>query len=847
MNGSDFSYTNVTDFDLVNMSNSEYEWAWNESLQRIKMDMPKIGGVYDVYVFANNRSVGSSTRLIVNPYDVCMATRNSPSGGYYVWQFQTSDSIYFEMKIAQANNPIGKASALNFSTNASSTVYGGSSFCYIGSEKQNVTNATVTILEIRNTQSGELQDFDSVNSSCQLNNNSYICTIKPTSRWAGGMSVVKFSIQGEDGTIGIAHGMFEARAFYLYGYTTSYQNNPSSDISLNLRMYTAGNNWWSGSTGVNGTVSLKKVEYQGSNGEWIWPPVSYDFNVSNVSNANINAGQGSITLRASDAPDGSWKTGNYRVIIQGNTSTGETDYGYAWFSVRLWDTYGQPVECTSSNCDYKNYFNLRENVTLYVKISKAGEYDYYNQGGRDIGGNVSVSVKKIMNCKTWPCQEINSSQYSANVLNVNTSSPWYSSANSTYYDGYILKINSTSGLWSAGSYSVILDVNGSDTGSAWFNTIAFYSYLQPVISNGSTYKYDILRNSPAYFNLSTTRNYKNQYYNSTSGLYQSPYVSEDYVNTSVVSLILRTWDSQTQTNKEYSYPSDLGISPLTINGTGILNVTFSGGVWPAGYYWGELTLKNALNETSSTWAYINVQPFRVGINQQYNIDEDQCASANLSIFDPDYNNQSFVYGNYSITNISENVYIEGVSYFSNYTNFSYTNSSGLFNSTTNLTLCPNSGNWGVNNNWGGYHSVNLLVLDNATNDSKSVWMSFRALPFAVTWTSPGYYQLTSSDITTNLRVAKVSNSSVNASGNLTGVYQWIYDGYSSVKTYYNFSVGECSSSVSGQCGINGTQAITIYHPTSGWKNGYNYLYGEWTKQDSTTKIEDWGGIYFYAY
>jgi len=41
----------VSNFSLVNLSNSIYEWSWNSTFQRIKLDVPKVGGLYNVYLF----------------------------------------------------------------------------------------------------------------------------------------------------------------------------------------------------------------------------------------------------------------------------------------------------------------------------------------------------------------------------------------------------------------------------------------------------------------------------------------------------------------------------------------------------------------------------------------------------------------------------------------------------------------------------------------------------------------------------------------------------------------------------------------------------------------------------
>ena len=378
MNGSEFSYMQVN-YSLVNSTNSAYEWAWNSSVQRIKLDVPKFGGIYNVYVFGNNRSLGARAKFMVNPYDVCSVPKDTAgtvsSGYYYVWQFKTSDTIYFEIKATQANNPLGRATSSN-STNSSG---GMGAACNVDtSTKQVVSNATITLVEVKNLESGALQNINLTASSCQTSDNSggYTCTVKPLTKWDGGNNIAKFNIRGQDGTESVFYSRFEARAFYLYGWSTNWQNNPSSNITLNIQMYEAGSAWWgSGSTrGLSGSVVVKKVEYQGRDGEWVWPPVDSGYNVSNLNSSSITGSNGYITLTTSNMPGGVWKTGYYRIVLQGTTASGDTDYGYAYFGVKLWDVYGQPVECLSTGCNYKSYFNSRENVTLYVTINKAGTY-----------------------------------------------------------------------------------------------------------------------------------------------------------------------------------------------------------------------------------------------------------------------------------------------------------------------------------------------------------------------------------------------------------------------------------------------------------------------------------------
>lgn len=839
MNGSEITYTKVDNFELVNSTDNTYQWAWNSTNQRLKLDVPKYGGVYNVYVFGNNRSMGTNTKFIVNPYSACSSAKDTAGQvvagqNYYIWQFKTSDTVYFEIKLVQANNPLGRATVMNSSSNGSNTGMGGE--CVINTQTQQVvSNATLTISEIKNLESGVSQSLNLTESTCQAsdNNGAYSCTVKPLNKWEGGQNIVKFNVVGQDGTTAEIYTRFEARAFYLYGWSNTWQNSPASNITLNLQLYEAGKAWWQSSGGISGKVIVKKIEYMGRDGEWLWPPVDSGYNTTQLNSSTITTGTGNITIPVAYASGEQWKTGNYRIVLQATTTSGDSDYGYAWFGVKLWDVYGSPIECFSTGCNYKSYFNSKENISLFIKISKAGNYNYYDAGGQDIWGNTSVGVKKIQDCRTWPCKDLNSTQYSANTIYVNSSSPWYWSANSNNYSNYILYINKTSGSWNTGYYNVILDINGTDTGYAWYNTIAFYVETQPVNASGS-YKYSIRGSSPMYFNVSTTKSYKWWDYNTNSRYNQS-----DYLNITFDDMILRAWDQQTYQSKEYNYPQDINASPLSVNGTGILNISYNNGSWPTGYYYGELILKNSDNETSTGYLWFNVQPFRVqASSDSYSFDYDQCVNATIDVYDSDWSSSTPLYGNYSITSIYEDVWIGNSRTKTIYTN--YTNVS--FNATNNISICPNNQSWG-SGNWGGYHYLNIVVNDNSDNSSQLGWLSFKSIPFQISWTGVGGSYLANQEINVSVNLSKASTGA-SAIGNLTRIVQWRYDNGVSTTEFYEFKIGDCYSNVSGQCTVNGTQNITIYPPSGGWKIGYNYLETEWTKSDNSLLIVQSGGLYF---
>ncbi len=834
MNGTQVTYTQVA-YNAVNSSNGINEWGWNATNQRIKLDAPKIGGVYDAFIFGDNRTMGTTAKFILNPYTACVVPKDTPgevtSGYYYVWQFKTTDTIYFELQLTQADNPLGRATASNSTAGNSS---GQGSQCTVDTaSQQTITNATITILEVKNTESGVVQSINLSESTCQAKDNTggYSCTAKPLDRWEGGVSTVKFRLQGQDGTEDVVYGRFEARSFYLYGWPQTWQNGPTSNLTLYVQLYEAGSGWWGNGGGLSGTVTLKRIEYQGSNGEWIWPPVDYDYNVSAVNSSSITGGTGTINVPVTNTPAGAWKNGYYRAVLEGRTSNGDVDYGYAWFGIKQWDVYGTPVECTASNCQYKNYFNSRDNITMYIKISQAGAYSYSYLGGQGIGGTVNVSVKKINDCRKWPCKELNSSTYTSSVITVNASSPWYWNADISGESDYFIYLNKTSGTWGNGYYSVVLDVNGSDTGSGWFNTIPFYIAIRPTDVNGSNYKYNIKNNENMYFNVSTTRDYKGYY---------AVYNKTDYINTTLEGANLRVWDETLWETREYLYPQHFNFSPTGINGTALLNVSFNNGSWPSGYYSGELNLKNSQNETTSNWLWFRVKPFRVQIDRgSYNIDDDQCTNGTISIYEPTWYRNSMIYGNYSIINVYENIWSSyGMSKI-NYTNYTTTS----FNGTANITVCPNGNDWGTGS-WGGYHYLNVIVRDNINNNTEPGWLSFKAVPFQVSWgvVVGGTNKLTSQHLTVPVTLTKYSTGA-SASGNISKVYQWRYDNYVSRKEEYNFSVGNCYSNVSGQCNITGTHNVIVYAPSGGWKVGYNYLYAEWNKVNDDSILEDWNGIY----
>ena len=860
MNGTEMNYTNVT-YGSVNGTNSPLEWAWNVTSQRFQVDVPKAGGVYSVVIMANNKTVSTNARFLVNPYDVCAVAKNTAgsvtqssgsSSYYYVWQFKTTDTVYFELKTIQATNPLGKATASNFTTggsNASSGNYGTGSACSVNTQTQQViNNATVSVIKVVNTQNGLEYGVNTSASVCSASDNEggYTCTVTPASKWDGGTYSVQMLVTGSDGSSDISYGLFEARAFYLYGYMNTWQNGPSSNLTATVRMYEAGNNWWGsyGSGGLAGTVKVEKIEFMGKDGDWIWPPVDSGYNVSALNTTSITTGSGTLSISAANTKKGSWDSGSYRAILKGTDSAGNTDYGYAWFSVKLWDVGGSPVECSrSSTCYYKSYFNSRENITLYIKINNAGGWSYNDAGGQNLGGNVTIKVRKIDDCRSWPCKELNASSYNATSIIVNASSPWYWNSVVNSSSSYLIGINKSDSRWGTGWFNVILDVNGTDTGYAWFNTISFYANSQPTGPNGTGWKYNMKQRESIYFNTTTTKGYVGWNY---------VYNSSDYVNTSINDSVLRMWDQDTYQTRELNYPQDYNISvvnrtDLQIIGNALVNISHRTNNWPTGYYWGELNLRNGDNDTANSWIWFNIQPFRVDLSvSTYEVDSTGCLNTTLTIREPDWSNNSVLTGNYSISRVYERAWTSSGNTLTTFTNFSNTTFSG----TRNATFCPNNNDWGTGS-WGGYHYLNVVVNDTANNVTQTGWLSFRATQFRTNWGSVagGSSKRTTEPVNVTVSVSKPTGAA--AQGNITRVYQWRYDSttnYAGVLETYNFTVtngSTCTSSSagSGGCSINGSATLSISAPSRGWKVGSNYLYADWISA-SGGQVQDYNGVYF---
>lgn len=871
--GTETSYSERANCTGMNTTDTIYEWCWNQEKSMITLDPPKIGGLFSADIYANNRTVSASGSFIIKPYSICIsakASEDSTNTMDYYWQFKNTDIVYLLITLTRAQETTGLASGeisnAGGTTSSSSSgggsgssssgggMYGRGSMCEISGTESPVEGANITIAGVINTQSGKSETLNATTSICKSTTSggkaAYLCTLEADdSKWDGGRYYAILDISGPDGvTRDKGYSSFEARSFYIYGWPNSWQNKPTSNITLSIYMYSAGSGWFGGMTsgGLSGSATLKKITYLGSGwGDWM-NSADYEYNIGGPS--TITNGAGNITLEVSQTSNNIWKSGMYTATIEAtDSSNGDKDYGEIWFEVRNWYAWAQPVDTSSSDYQYKWQVNTQENVSLYVKISNAADSGMYygNSYNQTLGGNVTIGIKKIEYYTTWPPKDLPEANYTANTLTVDLTNCdlWQISSCTGIMDAskYIINITSTTGRWPSGYYNVMLDINGTETGWGWYSALAFYVSTQPVDINGTSI-YTTKGNGPMYLNVTSTKNQKWGY---------SYYNDYDYVNTTFEDITLRRWDTTSGSWREIvlNYPEDINISivgqsdgDINITGIGRLNITYPDGAgsWPSGYYSGEITIANADGDTGTGWIWFSVEPFRVNIqSSDWEIMQNDNITAAVTIYEPDWNTQIPIDGNYTITQVIERTWTYTGEHITqlNYTPLA---SEPFAGSNTTLTILPPSSGW-----TSGYKSMTITVKDMSTNTTKEGWLSARVVPFKISVSSLSGYSIgLASNMTASVSLANPKTLAP-ATGNLSKVYTWgTWPSYE--KQYYRFTVGDCTAQTTGSCTINGTQNVTISPPSGGWNEGYNNLQFIFTTTSDTTPIDDWTSISFEA-
>jgi hypothetical protein len=792
--------------------NTSREWRANATTAMLKLDNPKKGGFYTVEVLINNRSAKAETGFLVDPYNV-MAHPEDASGNHR-WQFSTDETVYFKLTVTEAQHKSGSA-MVEFQ--GEMMMDGGSIAVapVAGWGKAGggtpVVGANITVLKVINDLAFEEIPLSEINISCTQtdSNGKAACTLIPADgTWQGGWYHVIFEVTGPDGiTTGRGFGGFEAKSFHIYADPVDEYGNykwmhqPGDNLTFKVYMFDAKNSfwWWMQEGGLNGKVSVEKILYHGSPGEWLWPPVEYSYE-GTLPTANIKDGKGNFTIAA---PSDGWDSGSYSLVlkgvkIEGGNITG-VDYGTAWFEVRLWDVWASPVDGDSYG--WRESFSPDENITLFVNIHNAGSWiDNVELTGKP----VTVDVRKIQDFSSWPPKELDPSEYTVYPIVVNKSgSQWGELADKAKY---VLKIEPKT-TWDTGYYNVVLNVSGAnvtatETGWGWFSVISFYASAQFVDENG-TQIWSSKGGKSVYFNLTST---KSPWY-PWSGVAIS---DANPINTTIKEIVLRTWSKESWFPTELRYPGDLTVYPIEVNGTATVQVNKSDGTWKAGWYDGEIVLEDVVSkDTATAWVWFEIRPFVVKIeNAPWQVSSSSNISLDLKIVDPAtqwWYEPTILPGNYTITSITENIYgmwevtqTEITTYFpKNFTTGS-----------TPLDIAPLNGSWSL-----GWHSLKIEVTDENNNTGVG-WLGFEVVSYKVEVLDYNYTIKPGDDLTVTLNITDPSTS-IPVNGTVVKVYEWVWDPAAYASTYKEYDFTPAT--------IEGVGDLIISAPTEGWTEGYHSL------------------------
>lgn len=757
---------------------SVFEWRGNVSVNisgsttaMLKLDSPKVGGLYRIEILVNNGTAIARTKFLIDPYKISIRAYKAPreEGDMPRYQFDTKDGIVFWLRVVRAKHSSGSA------------IRGMEKEFYVvpmpgesGLTGDAVANATITVVEIINDRSLREIPLSEVNitySGVTNSNGEAEVTLVPASGvWDGGWYRVTFEIVGPDGvTADKAHGGFEARAFYLYAWSNEWTCQPQGNITFNVEMFDAGSEyWWRDKKGLSGTVSVEKILYHGTNGEWLWPPLEYDYPLDNPENnlksISVQDGHGTFTL---SAPNGGWSNGAYSFILKGTTADGELDYGIGWFEVRKWDVWASPID--SGDFSWRESFSLEENVTLYVNIYNAGSW----KSGESLGGNLTIGIKKIEDYSSWPPRTLDSSEYTAHPIIVNESGNVWENPHNNH-----LLVIEPAGKWDPGHYSVVLDVNGTETGRGWFETVAFHAEAYMVDPNGK--RIYSTSTGPLYFNITTSKDSE----------------GNNPINTTVKEISLRTWDEVRRELVEFSYPGGLTVDKTDVPGKATIEVTNNNpGGWPSGWYHGEIVLEDSVGLTSTARVWFDIRPFRI---RSWVTNKEVSVRSNVTLFlevvDPSTGVPK--YGNYSVLRIvDQQKYTEEEL---RYGPVNFTQNTTSRNVT--ITIPPPGGEW-----TSGYHSLVIYVQDDSGKRDHS-WAGFRVVPFKVTIEQYKKVYKSGEDIVLNVTITDPVTG-VPEKANVSGVVEWGM--YSTIEHSFTPSA------------VEGNMNLTIAAPQGGWDEGYH--------------------------
>jgi hypothetical protein len=166
----------------------------------------------------------------------------------------------------------------------------------------------------------------------------------PIGNWQGGSYLVEFTLRDENDNTDKGYGWFTVKNLwinvwpkqvsgYWKWYFSSKENMTFDVYSYNV---TQGSYWWYGGSGsgTGDNCYVVSIGYQGSGAEWFWPPKIVDPSKYTWSCTGSN-GIFNLIINHTEP----FASGYYTIRVKVNTSSGISDIGDGWFSVKAYNVY----------------------------------------------------------------------------------------------------------------------------------------------------------------------------------------------------------------------------------------------------------------------------------------------------------------------------------------------------------------------------------------------------------------------------------------------------------------------------------------------------------------------------
>ncbi len=801
--------TNVTDYKLTKAG-------------IVQFATPADAGWYYARMLVNSRYV-AETWFAVKAYSTCSQLTG------YKWFVGTNEDASLQITVTAAQEAgfmesIGgkdgtKGGEVTGGSSSFGAMYGMSS-CSGGSNSTsgNVSsNVQVAVSKVVNTLTSEdyTKKLSSLPSGTTDNNGQVTLNItKPSGGWSGGTYIVEFDLKDNKNNTDKGYAWFNVKSLWVNvwpkqqsGYWRWYFG-PRENFTFDVYSYNTTNTWSSYnswySNGVGDNCTVVNVFYQGTSGEWFWPPKLIGTEKYNSTCAGSN-GRFNLTV----TPNSAFKSGYYIVRTKVNTSN-TSDTGDGWFSVKVYNVY---IKSNTTNWYDSWYVNNRNDVTFNLEVTYANSTDWgcgwnptQSCTGR-VNETFNVSVTKMLKYDQWAPSEYARTKYNATVGNATVRrqgenvSIW--SMNITNSSTKNITINllpngSANNKWESGYYSLLVEVTGpegTETGNVWFESRPFFVEATPVgnASQGYQSKWrfkstdgNITVNVSAASKPSWMK-YYSSYGNNT---YQ-------YFDANITNITLSRYDYSTWRMNGVSVTN---YTPSNISGVTVVNIT--PGSLSAGSYNLEITLQDNESNVAKGYAWFEVKDFTLSAqtsNWRWKFNNSENISLTVTACDADTWWCSGSGLNGVTVNVTK-VQRTGTWPYTDVTGWASSSNTTTANGAS-LNLYRTSGSW-----TSGYYTAEVTGVSGTSTQTANVWFEIESFSMNV-WASKWEYGMRE-NVSLNAQVSQtVAIDDVS-----------ITCGYYPNQNTYSKSAGTLNVTPTS---INaGTTNITLTPSSGRWPSGY---------------------------